>query len=220
MAYSFGFGQALFFGFYYSMCWCLREGNFFTSLPSTKVAPSLSHSPLPVLPVFKLHGSWRHFGAVLPDCGIKKKLLTTRGWKLSKIYSRDTSTLCFSPLKKMVSSFYQFFKSVTMDEITNWVIFLTELHSFYDRFCIDLRFDAATWIFKWGTNYYQLPLLKRPTAILHNCNSGTMTANSSTLIMIISFLYCILIWLFKNKIGKNLLDALWICKTLWGWGWV
>ena len=34
------------------------------SLPSTKVAHSLSHSPLPALPIFELHGPICHNGAV------------------------------------------------------------------------------------------------------------------------------------------------------------
>ena len=33
-------------------------------LPSPKIAPSLSHSPLPVLSIFELHGAIRHNGAV------------------------------------------------------------------------------------------------------------------------------------------------------------
>ena len=33
-------------------------------LPSTKVAHSLSHLPLPVLPINELHGPIRHNGAV------------------------------------------------------------------------------------------------------------------------------------------------------------
>ena len=41
-----------------------REGFAFSPLPSTKIAPSLSHSPLPVLPIFELHGPIRHNGAV------------------------------------------------------------------------------------------------------------------------------------------------------------
>ena len=49
---------------------CLRGRNFFTSLSSTRVAPSLSHSPLPVLTVFQLHVLWRHVGAILPECQI------------------------------------------------------------------------------------------------------------------------------------------------------
>ena len=53
-------------------------GREFFHLPLLyKVAHSLSHSPLPVLTVFELQGLWHHVGAVLPDCQIKKKLLTT-----------------------------------------------------------------------------------------------------------------------------------------------
>ena len=36
----------------------------FSPLPSPKIATSLSHSPLPVLPIFELHGQIRHNGAV------------------------------------------------------------------------------------------------------------------------------------------------------------
>ena len=60
---------------YYSMY--TQEGNGFPSLPSTKVAHSLSHSPLPVLSIYELHGSIRHSGAILPESQIKKKLSTT-----------------------------------------------------------------------------------------------------------------------------------------------
>ena len=48
--------------YYYSMY--TREGFAFFPLPSTKIAPSLSHSPLPVLSIFELHGAIRHNGAV------------------------------------------------------------------------------------------------------------------------------------------------------------
>ena len=67
----------------------LREGNFFTSLSSSKVAPSLSHLPLPVLTVFELHVLWRHIGAVLPECRIK------RGWGISTCYRSQNWFLLF-----------------------------------------------------------------------------------------------------------------------------
>ena len=49
-----------------------REGNGFSPLSSTKVTQSLSHSPLPVLPIFKLHGLIRHSGAILLESRFKK----------------------------------------------------------------------------------------------------------------------------------------------------
>ena len=54
-----------------------REGFTFSPLPFTKVAPSLSHSPLPVLPIFELHGAIRHKGAVYLGSRIKKTQLST-----------------------------------------------------------------------------------------------------------------------------------------------
>ena len=46
--------------------------------PFYQGSPSLSHSPLPVLPIFELHGQIRHNGAVQLGSWIKKnQLLTT-----------------------------------------------------------------------------------------------------------------------------------------------
>ena len=54
------------------------RGKWFSPLPSTKVTHSLSHSPLPVLPIFELQGAIRHSGAVKLGSRIKKtQLLTT-----------------------------------------------------------------------------------------------------------------------------------------------
>ena len=116
----------------------LRGGNFFTSLPSTMIDPSLSHSPLPVLPVFELHGSWRHFGALLPERRIKKnptlyykyhvknhhKFLdapgestlppTSRGWVHHPL--NDGTKLLVSHIlvkcNSILASYYQFFKLI------------------------------------------------------------------------------------------------------------
>ena len=61
-----------------------REGFGFSSFPSTKVAHSLSHSPLPVLSLHELHGPIRHNDAVQLGSRIKKtQLLTTSLEKLS-----------------------------------------------------------------------------------------------------------------------------------------
>ena len=69
-------GEKLCICFYYSMY--TREGFAFFPLPSTKIAPSPSHSPLPVLLFFELHGAIRHNGAVKLGSRIKKnQLLTT-----------------------------------------------------------------------------------------------------------------------------------------------
>ena len=105
----------------------------------------------------------------------------------------------FSKSGIFINQNISFYRSLTVLNVLDYVpnspffydlsfgIYVTpsEFYTNYEKLL--LPFDATTWIFKWGTNYYQLPLLKRPTDILHNCNSRTMTTNSSTLIMTISF---------------------------------
>ena len=107
-----------------------REGFDFSPLPSTKIAPSLSHSPLPVLPFFELHGAIRHNGAVELGSRIKKTHLLT-----TNVFFRLPSLvlLCLRRVMgRIIWSLHGSFISTCAEQV-------------YDINCFTLPFIATPW---------------------------------------------------------------------------